>query len=380
MILATVGPAPKHLLHKHPVALGDALESAQWATTPCRPAKRVLRACRAGVRDEVARRVRSGPVDKGRSAMVQSHYIRSRGGTAGAATHSHDLLIGGEASGVATALDASSSSPQPSRVPHQSHGSLTATNHSPPPTSPPTVKLDLSAEHTVARKELLREAFFPNWKDAASSSDLDHPEEMQKKDPLATQIWKLYKQTKTQLPNQERMENLTWRMMAMNLKRKEREQARSVSSRCFGGVAHRKPPTNLHLHSLAQQRSSAPSGIAQLRQSIDATNTPPPDPMNLDDFIFSASIASPSDTSPSPPHPSTATSANTVASAIPIKARKGGQDQSHSTIIPAASVPVPLHDHQRAHEFDYIRRHVRKTSIDDRKVKPIFYRWRRCFG
>ena len=47
---------------------------------------------------------------------------------------------------------------------------------------------------------------------------------MQKKDPLATQIWKLYSKTKTQLPNQERMENLTWRMMGMNLRRKEREQ------------------------------------------------------------------------------------------------------------------------------------------------------------
>lgn len=76
------------------------------------------------------------------------------------------------------------------------------------------------------RKDLLREAFFPDWKDDASSGDLDHPDEMQKRDPLGTQIWKLYSKTKTQLPNQERMENLTWRMMAMNLKRKEREQAR----------------------------------------------------------------------------------------------------------------------------------------------------------
>lgn len=51
---------------------------------------------------------------------------------------------------------------------------------------------------------------------------------MQKKDPLGTLVWKLYKKTKAELPNQERMENLTWRMMAMNLKRKEQEQARCV--------------------------------------------------------------------------------------------------------------------------------------------------------
>lgn len=91
-------------------------------------------------------------------------------------------------------------------------------------------KLELSPQDSIARKELLREAFFPDWKDDASSSaGLEDPDEMQKKDPLATQIWKLYSKTKTQLPNQERMENLTWRMMAMSLKRKKREQHRCVS-------------------------------------------------------------------------------------------------------------------------------------------------------
>ena len=87
-------------------------------------------------------------------------------------------------------------------------------------------KLDISTRDHDPRKGLLREAFFPDWRDDASSADLKPPEEMQKQDPLATQIWKLYSKTKTQLPNQERMENLTWRMMAMNLRRKEREQAR----------------------------------------------------------------------------------------------------------------------------------------------------------
>lgn len=92
-------------------------------------------------------------------------------------------------------------------------------------------KLDTSSRNHDPRKELLREAFFPDWRDDASSADLKPPEEMQKQDPLATQIWKLYSKTKTQLPNQERMENLTWRMMAMSLKRKEREQARYVFNR-----------------------------------------------------------------------------------------------------------------------------------------------------
>ena len=89
-------------------------------------------------------------------------------------------------------------------------------------------KLDISPENRQTRKDLLRDAFFTQWKDDASSADLGDPGEMQKNDPLGTMVWKLYSKTKTQLPNQERMENLTWRMMAMNLKRKEREQARFV--------------------------------------------------------------------------------------------------------------------------------------------------------
>jgi hypothetical protein len=102
-------------------------------------------------------------------------------------------------------------------------------------------KLDISLENKQKRSIQLREAIFPDWNDDASSADLGNPDDMQKKDPLGTQIWKLYSKTKTQLPNQERMENLTWRMMAMNLKRKEREQARYVMAQ----VAHLAQSTRL---------------------------------------------------------------------------------------------------------------------------------------
>lgn len=85
-------------------------------------------------------------------------------------------------------------------------------------------ELDFAGENT-ARKDLLRESFFPTWKDDSVNAELDSPDEMQKKDPLATQIWRLYSKTKKQLPNQERMENLTWRMMAMSLRRRKQEEA-----------------------------------------------------------------------------------------------------------------------------------------------------------
>jgi hypothetical protein len=81
--------------------------------------------------------------------------------------------------------------------------------------------LELSRQEA---NELLRGSAFSEWKDNAAAGDniLESPEEMRRKDPLGTQIWKLYSKTKTRLPNQERLENLTWRMMAMNLKRREK--------------------------------------------------------------------------------------------------------------------------------------------------------------
>ena len=100
-------------------------------------------------------------------------------------------------------------------------------------------KLDLSNREATARNGLLRESVFPDWEDDAARGGIGSPSEMQKKDPLATQIWKLYSKTKTRLPNQERMANLTWRMMAMSLKRREHMQAMLVkcaaaSARGFG--------------------------------------------------------------------------------------------------------------------------------------------------
>lgn len=108
---------------------------------------------------------------------------------------------------------------------------LSTTHTSPTDSSASALnKLDLSAGSS-ARKELLRESFFPTWRDDAAGDELDSPDEMQKKDPLATQIWRLYSKTKKQLPNQERMENLTWRMMAMSLrKRKQQEEAARYGS------------------------------------------------------------------------------------------------------------------------------------------------------
>ena len=118
---------------------------------------------------------------------------------------------------------------------------------------------------------------------------------------------------------------------------------------------------------LSRQHSSAPSGIAQLRKSVDQSAANLPDPMNLDDYIFPSSVGSPAGISPSSPEDSTSASANAVATAIPIKMKKGSHVQEAS-ILPPASAPIPPQYRHRNNEFDYVQRRVRKTSIDESRV------------
>lgn len=160
----------------------------------------------------------------------------ARGGPEHAATHSTEDIDIDDVTNFPTNNNALSpstlSTPQSSLASRTAQAQPSQNQQSPAPAPPPydqtRDKLDISPRNKQSRKDFLRESFFSEWKDDASSADLGDPDEMQKKDPLGTQIWKLYSKTKSQLPNQERMENLTWRMMAMNLKRKEREQARYV--------------------------------------------------------------------------------------------------------------------------------------------------------
>lgn len=131
---------------------------------------------------------------------------------------------------------------------------------------------------------------------------------------------------------------------------------------------------------------NAPSGIAQLRQSADqqsagqdrgqAASTT--ESMNLDDFIMPSSIASPGAPANAPSPPSSdfahtaSTSATTVtptaASAIPIRKHQQLQDQDFSSGARASAPSVAPAIKVGGHDFDYVQRHVRKTSIDERRV------------
>ena len=108
------------------------------------------------------------------------------------------------------------------------------------------LRLDLSTTYDTADagpagEGFLRSAIFPAFDDSMASADPSlSPEEMEKQDPLATQVWKFFSKTRRQLPNQERMENITWRMMHVKLRKQwQEEQDRYVSR----GPAPPPPPS-----------------------------------------------------------------------------------------------------------------------------------------
>lgn len=114
--------------------------------------------------------------------------------------------------------------------------------------------LNLSPQDAAARQGVLSSSIFPSLKNDAHEPDMESPEEMQRNDPLGTQIWKLYSKARTQLPNAERMENLTWRMMAMKMRgaaERERERERNKGYGCRHGKRQpRASPFNRHLLTL----------------------------------------------------------------------------------------------------------------------------------
>lgn len=95
----------------------------------------------------------------------------------------------------------------------------------------PEGAMDFSPAADAAPRGLLQDAIFPAFGNDAGTASVESAEEMQKNDPLGTQIWKLYSRAKTQLPNAERMENLTWRMMAMNMRRAELDRNKGYGCR-----------------------------------------------------------------------------------------------------------------------------------------------------
>ena len=206
--------------------------------------------------------------------------------------------------------------------------------------------LDLRGTYNVAREKLARTEVFDDLKDGMAGVKDDTPEALQALDPLAAQVWRFFSRTKQLLPNQERMENLTWRMMHMSLrKRQQEEQTRLAASTPAPGAG-----------------ANAPSGIAQLRKTSAQNLAAQSDPMSLDDFILPDGIATSPGLAATPEgsRPEDAP-APTATSAIPIKTRTSPPVPQFNP----QSVPVAAHQQRRHNEFGYVTRHHRKTSIDE---------------
>ncbi|TPX17256.1 uncharacterized protein E0L32_012264 [Thyridium curvatum] len=242
--------------------------------------------------------------------------------------------------------------------------------------SMPEFHLDLDTTFDTAQKKLSRAEVFDNLRNGAAGLS-QSPEDLQKEDPLATQVWKFFSKTKKQLPNQERMENLTWRMMHVSLKKKQEEERAKYVSLSFAFLVALSPSVGaVHLvtnnlvppppppRSARPPLQNAPSGIAQLRKASEqhAINS---EPMNLDDFMMPDNIDTPSAFLSMPsPEMSRAErdSHHNVGSSIPIKMRKDFAQHFAPQSVPSAP-PQRNED-----EFGYVMRHQRKTSIDDRRT------------
>jgi GATA-binding protein len=81
-----------------------------------------------------------------------------------------------------------------------------------------------TSEHGASAFTSPRLSGSPDLKAAELAAANADPEALKKEDPLATQIWRMYARTKATLPHAQRMENLTWRMMAMALRKKKEEE------------------------------------------------------------------------------------------------------------------------------------------------------------
>ncbi|KAI1110355.1 hypothetical protein F5Y14DRAFT_455090 [Nemania sp. NC0429] len=258
------------------------------------------------------------------------------------------------------------------------------------------LNIEMAATDQAARHSLLQTSLFPHLENGMSDSRKT-VEELQAEDPLHMQIWKFFNQTKQSLPRQERMSNLTWRLMHVNLQKWRKQQDQhgeripvhgescqppiSTSSAATTTLVadssssssttryHSNSNSNINNNSTTAATANAPSGIAQLRKATDQ-NVSQPEPMNLDDFIFPDHVAPPTGFTPSLASTSVKQEADksatrATAAAIPIKSRKA----SGQHFVPQ-SVPVPPHQRTKD-EFSYVTRHHRKTSIDERRGRNL---------
>mgnify|MGYP001601923490 FL=1 len=74
----------------------------------------------------------------------------------------------------------------------------------------------------------------------STGKDDETGETLSKKDPIAAQVWRMFNKAKQTLPNGARMENLTWRLMSMTLKKRREETAAAEAEAMKVAMASRE--------------------------------------------------------------------------------------------------------------------------------------------
>ncbi|ORZ25616.1 hypothetical protein BCR42DRAFT_340842 [Absidia repens] len=111
--------------------------------------------------------------------------------------------------------------------------------------------------------KLLTDSLFPSPEVQDEDSD--------QSDPLSSQIWRLYTKAKDTLPNGSRLENLTWRMMAMTLKNKEEEEKEESSTQTENttGIDMKQQPPPADDTTSLLSSSAPPYMMDYLRENLD---------------------------------------------------------------------------------------------------------------
>ncbi|BGP16591.1 hypothetical protein JCM10213_000495 [Rhodosporidiobolus nylandii] len=96
--------------------------------------------------------------------------------------------------------------------------------------------------------------------------DEEGAELLSRKDPIAAQVWRMFHKAKNTMPNGARMENLTWRLMSMTLRKRREDSAGSAGS----GGALPGPSASVPASSAPSQAASPNGGDdARTRRALE---------------------------------------------------------------------------------------------------------------
>ncbi|KAK7204210.1 hypothetical protein BZA70DRAFT_206067 [Myxozyma melibiosi] len=240
----------------------------------------------------------------------------------------------------------------------------------------------LASSHSTRLSMLSRSALF-NLPTIGPVADDDFSKNPNANDPSASSIWRLYSKAKATLPYQERMENLSWRMMAMSLRKKNSISTNSSSFSHSPSSSLVSISSSLGSSSaLASSSAAAPAGSASInaRSPQSATRKSPSStavadsPLAsevgnafIDEITYTPSsiVGSPSglNVSPSAEAPYSNSVSHATSSAIPIRSGKSADAlpiDSHASLGPGFDMKG---------EFDFDSMSYKSNMDDDRMGK-----------